>query len=488
MRTLPSIAIIGAMLAAAPAHARQLDQAARLLDVWLAEQVQYRDIPSLSVGLVRGQEVVYLRSFGHANLASAAPATPDTLYRIASLSKLFTSIAVMQLRDAGKLSLQDPVDRHLPWFSVRGSVPGSDPISIESILSHSSGLPREASGHEFDWMRSGKPDWPNGTQLKDARGLTVLFPVWARSSYSNLGMMVAGEVVAGVSGVGYHSYMRKSVLDPMGLHNTFSEAPMPTEKHGRQLAAGYGIRMGSAGRRPEVPYHSTGAWAAAGGFVSSAKDLSEFIRWQLRLLDGQADAVLSPGTLREMQRQHGMAEDAATAFGLGFEIRKEGDRTLIGHNGGIAGYQSHVRIDPQKRFGGVALMNTTGSDLRAAHVVACMLEVLESVLDAPPEGGLARVDEAARELDAFEGTYYGNPWDDEGTHVLRWGNGLASFSLRARSPMRELTRFERQAADRFVASGSGDGDPQVLTFMRDGNAKVIAYRSEQTISRRSGTK
>src|SRR5215813_9870796 len=120
----------------------RVKQALKLLKVWLDAQRDYDQIPSISAGVVYDQNLLWSESFGYADVEHKIPATPQTRYSICSISKLFTSIAVMQLRDAGKLRLDDPVGAHLPWFHLK-TTQGEGDVTIEGLLTHASGLPQE---------------------------------------------------------------------------------------------------------------------------------------------------------------------------------------------------------------------------------------------------------------------------------------------------------------------------------------------------------
>ena len=117
----------------------------RLFSAWLEGWIAYRGLPGVVVGVVADQELIWAQGFGLADLASGRPMTPQTKFRMASHSKLFTATAIMQLREQGRLRLDDPVSKYLPWFAVRPAAPDDPPITIEHLLTHSSGLPREAS-------------------------------------------------------------------------------------------------------------------------------------------------------------------------------------------------------------------------------------------------------------------------------------------------------------------------------------------------------
>ena len=116
-----------------------------LLEKWVASQMEYRDQPGVSMGIVHGRDLIWAKGFGMSDLVAKTPATPKTVYRIASITKLFTSTALMQLRDAGKLGLDDPVAKFIPGFKVGDPFPDDPPITVRHLLTHTSGLPGEAA-------------------------------------------------------------------------------------------------------------------------------------------------------------------------------------------------------------------------------------------------------------------------------------------------------------------------------------------------------
>jgi CubicO group peptidase (beta-lactamase class C family) len=168
------------------------------VDLWLDAQVAYNRIPGMSAAVVHDQHLLWSRGYGFANLEKKLPASADTIYSICSISKLFTSVAVTQLRDQGKLDLDDPVKKHLPWFNIKEAYPGSGPPTIRGILTHSSGLPRES-----DYPYWTEPDYPFPTHEQIVEKISkqeMLYPADTYYQYSNLGLTLAGEVVAAVSG------------------------------------------------------------------------------------------------------------------------------------------------------------------------------------------------------------------------------------------------------------------------------------------------
>lgn len=188
----------------------------RLLEGWIQAHMAYRGLPGLSIGIVHDQKLVWSRGFGHADVVSKTPATAETLYRIASNTKTFTATAILQLRDRGKLRLDDPVSNYLPWFKVRSSFPDAPVITIRQLITHTSGLPRESAGPY--WIDF---EFPTRTQMIAALPSqeAPLAPE-TRLKYSNLAFALAGEIVASVSAEPYDQYVRKHILEPLGMAST----------------------------------------------------------------------------------------------------------------------------------------------------------------------------------------------------------------------------------------------------------------------------
>src|SRR5688572_24570009 len=210
----------------------EVSAALKVLDAWLATTIASREQPGLSIGIVHDQDLIWAKGYGFADLSRKTPATPTTLYRIASISKLFTSTAILQLRDAGKLQLDDPVAKHLPWFRIRNSYPDSPAITIRQLLTHTSGLPREAMGVNWSDLKMPKRE----VMIKLLPEQETVYPAETEWKYSNLALSLAGEIVAAVSGVPWHEYVARHILEPLGMKST-KTLPEPGMAG---LATGYG--------------------------------------------------------------------------------------------------------------------------------------------------------------------------------------------------------------------------------------------------------
>src|SRR5262245_43130861 len=185
----------------------EVSAALKVLDSWVAATAESREQPGLSIGVVHDQDLIWAKGYGFADLQKKTPATPATLYRIASISKLFTSTAIMQLRDSGKLQLDDPVAKHLSWFKLRQAHAGPV-ITIRHLITHTAGLPREAWSTNWSDLTFPTRD----EMIRRLAEQETVFPAETEWKYSNLALSLAGEVVAAVSGEPWPQYVEKHIL------------------------------------------------------------------------------------------------------------------------------------------------------------------------------------------------------------------------------------------------------------------------------------
>jgi D-alanyl-D-alanine carboxypeptidase len=320
-----------------------------LLAAWIESQMAYAGQPGLSIAIVHDQEIVWTAGFGRASVERDRPATPDTLYRIASITKLFTSTAILQLRDAGRLQLDDPIVKHLPWFTIGQPYADAPVMTIRHLLTHTAGLPREAG---FPYWSDG--EFPTIEAVRERLpSQQAALPTETAWKYSNLGLTVAGEIVAAASGRPYAEYVAQHVLEPLGMKRTFVITP-PVDHP--DLATGYARRLPSGGRAP-APHTDGRGITAAANMTTCATDLARFAMLQLGPGGTGPTQILKPSTLREMQRPHWVEPDWAAGWGLGFRIVRQQGKTLVGHGGALRGYRTQIQLCPADRVGVIVLTN-----------------------------------------------------------------------------------------------------------------------------------
>jgi CubicO group peptidase (beta-lactamase class C family) len=319
-------------------------------------------LASVAIAVVHGETVLLAAGYGCANIARGLPATPDTVYRIGSVAKLFEATALMQLRDAGRLGLDDPVAKSVPavWFSGPG---GERALPTwRQLASHTSGLPRNVP--------------PTlGTvpglfaYLERERALSA---PGKRYAYSNLGFVVLGASLAELAGERYHAYVRRHILEPLGMTSTtFDAAAVARDR----LAAGY-LRLEQTGdgwsgyaaseRHPFPP---------AGTLLSSANDLGRFIALQFRRAAPGDPRVLDPASIRERWRPVAATGPVGgMAAGIGWFVAPYGPYTLVRKDGGQPGFTAHVALVPEVRLGAAVFVNESPERVRASGAGVARLE------------------------------------------------------------------------------------------------------------------
>jgi len=323
-----------------------------LLEAWLEAQRVARALPGMSIGIVHDQALVWSGGFGWADVERREVATADTLYRIGSITKLFTATALLILRDAGQLTLDDPLATHLPWFQMKAAAPEAGNITIRHLLTHTSGLPREGAFPYFTDSRFPSIDDIRARLPAQERPL----PTETRWKYSNLGATLAGEVVAAVAGEPYVDFVRRRILEPLGMTATLVASPAPDHP---RLATGYARRLlGSA----PAPFNDLRGLTAAGNMTTSVADLARFAMLQLRGGAAGGAQILSGRTLAEMHRVHWLEPDWQAGWGLGFRILRIRGKTLVGHGGSVRGFRSNLQICPADKVAVVAFVNSDDAD------------------------------------------------------------------------------------------------------------------------------
>ena len=324
--------------------------AIRLFSAWMDGQVRWRELPGVAVGVVADQELVWTKGFGFADIATELPMRPDTKFRMASHSKLFTAIAIMQLREQGKIQLDDPVAKHLPWFQVKSAEPGDPPITIEHLLTHSSGLPREAGSH---WTTR---EFPTQEELRDLipERQAALSPK-VRYKYSNLAFTVAGMVVEAVSGQTWAGYLQTNIFDPLGMISS------SVDRNVEGLATGYTMRLPD-GSRETIGFVDARGMAAATGLTSTVEDMARFVSAQFRKGQRGGERILSTGSLREMHRVRFLENDWTNGHGISFWVQRVDDTLYVGHGGGYPGYTTNTKIQLDSKVGVIVLTNTNDSN------------------------------------------------------------------------------------------------------------------------------
>ena len=442
-------------------------EALGLLDIWMEAQQAYERIPGASLAVVHDQELVWAKGYGYAHMEEEIPATPETMYSICSISKLFTAISVMQLRDQNQLRLTDPISKHLDWFSLQQTYPEAGPVTIEGVLTHSSGLPREADAPYWTG-----PNYPFPTHEQIVERLSnqeMLYPARTYYQYSNLGLTLAGEVLMALTGQPWGDYVKRYILDPLEMTNTTTEH-IDKVRDGA-LATGYSPIQRHGGREVIPPYEVRGIGPAA-GMLSTVEDLAKFAMWQFRTLSGQDNEILHRNTLREMQRVHFMEPDAGSTYGLGFSVSQSNGQTFVGHGGSCPGYESNLRMRPQDKI--ATTFMTNGRRVSASNYAQRVFDIVAPAIRAAIRNPNAEY-EAKSDLKTFTGIY-SRPFGTESA-VLIWEGELVTFGLPSNNPLNGMTRLKRINGNSFQRIRSDGNLGEEFLFEQDADGKMLMWRN-----------
>ena len=368
----------------------------------IRHEMKRRDVTGLSIALVDDQRVVWAAGFGYADKAGNIPASPDTIYRAGSISKLFTATAAMQLVERGRFDIDRPLGDYLPGFSIRTRFADAAPITPRSIMTHHSGLPSDYL--KGMWTRDPESFTRVADRLQDEFAAN---PPGAVFSYSNLGVTLLGDAVARVAGRDFASHVGDELLLPLGMADS---AFSPSVDRTPLSAKGY--REGKEAEEPslrDVP---------AGGLNTSVLDLSHFIR--MVLAGGKAGdrRIIRADTLAEMLRPQNtdVPLDLDFRVGLGWMLGGLGDIDIrdsgpvAHHAGATLLFHGQMIVLPERALGVVVLANsaTSGPVVRKVAAEALKLALEAKTGHRPPEREKSEGGEGSLSTEAlqrYEGWY-----------------------------------------------------------------------------------
>jgi CubicO group peptidase (beta-lactamase class C family) len=357
------------------------------IDKYVQKEMEATRLPGAAVGIVHGDKIVHLKSFGSAD-SSGRPVTSRTPFTIGSSTKSFTALAVMQLVEAGELNLDAPVQRYLPWFRVADKE-ASSRIIVRDLLTQTSGLPTREPGDQLT-----RKDDSDGALEGYARGLRTVeltSPVGEKFQYTNANFNVLGLIVQTVSGQSYEQYVQRQIFTPLDMSNSYT-SPEQARKHGR--AMGYRYWFG----RPfayEMPYNR--AQLPAGFINASAQDMTHYLISQLENGRFGEAQILSPdgvSTLHEPAVPTGqtvMSGQNSASYAMGWFVGKTNGVPTISHSGDMAGFHSDMVLVPQQKLGIVVLTNgNNGLDnARIDAIAPGVMSLLAEEQLPPPHAGIS---------------------------------------------------------------------------------------------------
>ena len=311
--------------------------------------------PGLSIAVLRGSDTLVMKGYGFADVQTHRPATASTVYRIGSITKQFTSSAIMQLVERGKLSLDDDISKYLPDVPEHGQK-----ITVRELLNHTSGIHSYTSKKE--WAARWSEDLTPRQVVAFVDADSLDFAPGTRFLYNNTGYMLLGMIIEKVSGESYASYLQHSLFTPLGLTSTSYCQNHPTDA---AFAAGYSAD--SSGVKPATYLSMTHPFSA-GALCSNVRDVA---KWQRALAGGR---VVNANSYRLMSMSDTTANGQPTHYGFGLANGTIEGKPWIGHTGGINGFTTATIYLPADRVDVVVFTNAeAGPNPLAMNIVRAVL-------------------------------------------------------------------------------------------------------------------
>ena len=321
------------------------------IDKFIEKEMRAQRIPGLALGIVQGNQIIHLKGFGIADPSGRA-VMPQTPFIIGSLSKSFTALAVMQLVEEGKIELDVPVQRYIPWFRVADEA-ASAQITVRHLLNQTSGLSTK-TGRSFQ----GSGDVSDSALEQAVRKLSdveLTGPVGAAHQYSTVNYSVLGLIVQTVSGQSYESYIQEHIFDPLQMNHSFTSQ---AEAQLQGLATGYHYAFGIP-MAVDLPYNR--GLLPAGYLISSAEDMAHYLIAQLNDGNYQDAALLSRAGMLETHSPAVPTPAENTSYGMGWFVGPINGIPAIHHQGETFNFHANMILLPERQQGIVVLINGENS-------------------------------------------------------------------------------------------------------------------------------
>jgi serine beta-lactamase-like protein LACTB len=403
---------------------KEYQVAVRALEEYIGEQVKDRRLPALSIALVDDQRIVWARGFGFTDPKAKKPATAETVYRVGSVSKLFTDIAVMRLVEKGQLDLDAPVTKYLPDFKPAN--PFDKLITLRQLMTHRSGLVRESPiGNYFD------PTSPTLAETVASLNRTKLvYAPESRIKYSNAAIATVGYVLEKTQKRPFVSYLKETLLESLGMRHSAFEA---TSEEKNALAAA--VMWTYQGREFPAPTFELGM-APAGSMYSTVLDLGRFLSVLFNGGQGPKERLLKKETIEAMWRPQFAKKGDKEGFGIGFHINDFHGQRRIGHGGAIYGFATDLSALPDEKLGVIVVTSRDVANGLMTHIADLALRHMLAVRQKKPLPKIKRTSPVDRE-DALRLTgQYGSAkrrldvWESAGRLFVLPSNPAMRYEVR----------------------------------------------------------
>jgi len=404
-----------------------IQSVSKILDVWIPLKIQYSNVPGVNICIAHKGKPVYLKSFGYQNIENKIPLNKNSLFRIASHSKMFTSVGIMQLQEKGKLKIDDSVNKYLNWVKGENEFSNNKNITIRQLMSHQSGMFRE--GNRTMWSNQKFPKSLENTVSKES----IIFENGTTFKYSNPAYAILGAIIEKVSNKKYDDYMFENIIKPLNLSSTYPDLPdeIPSD-----LGFGYERVIPQKLEREIFAHSKTYAYASATGFISNSTDIAKFL--SSLCLDTKT-SVISRESKKEMIKSHGMTDrkNGKMGYGLGLDIENVYSDIIVGHGGGYPGFITRSRTSVNDNLQVIILTNTNSG--LASQLNDTIFDLIYSIKTYIFKGTNIK--------DDYNGIYR-STWGDMA--IVSIGSKLVSFSAESTNPINEWSLLNKVDNNTFV--------------------------------------
>lgn len=420
----------------------------KTLDLWIPWRIKYSQVPGVTILVSHKGKTIYDSAFGYKNIEKKEKMTPDTLFRVASMSKMFTAVSIMQLVEKDKISLESNISKYLKKFEDHNL----KDITIRNLLSHQGGVFRDSDKNYWEENKF------TSSVLSDVSNKTKVIPQLKHFKYSNFGFSILGKVIEAVSGQPYNKYVRKNIIEKIGLKNTY---PDYTEDLERRLSLGYSRHI-PGNKTYSFKHSKTLEYSPATGFISNTKDLALF----LHDISSKKSKLLSENLRKELTHPYSKIDDVN--YGLGFEIEFIDNKKVYGHSGGFPGFITVSMMVPDEDLSVVVLTNSLNGPPNNIASSAIQMFFWLSHL---------KFEKNKLNISKYEGVYQ-DSWGE--TCIVGFGNKLISINAQQRLlPGNGKTYLLHQNKDEFkIKTKSLFGSPDETVLFKDfknGKAQTMIW-------------
>ena len=431
-----------------------------ILNVWIPLKIQYSNVPGVNICIAHKGQPLYLESFGYQNLEKKIKLNNNSLFRIASHSKMFTAIGIMQLQEQGKLKIDDTAHQYLNWVKGKNEFSNNKNITIRQLMAHQSGMFRE--GNRTMWSNQEFPKSLKNTVSKES----IIFENGTTFKYSNPAYAILGGIIEKVSNEKYDDYMFENIIKPLNLSSTYPDLP---DKIPNDLGFGYERVIPQKLEREIFAHSKTYSYASATGFISNSTDIAKFL--SSLCLDTKT-SVINRESKKEMIKSHGITDrkNGKMGYGLGLDIEHAYSDIIVGHGGGYPGFITRSRTSVNDNLQVIVFTNTNSA--LASELNDTIFDLIYNINNDKFKG---------EKLNKYYNGNYRAIWGD--MSIVGIGSKLVAFSTESQNPRHTWSIFDKLDTNTFINTDKvGYGSPgENISFNKSSDQEIESVTTSSGI-------